>query len=122
MCRGLLQMVLLLPSALPYSHIDTPFYKVFLESNKQTNSMIPCMTPPPTQVVLSSSYEDHLVGVHLANKEEQDAAMQVSASIEEGARSFWQILIHLTLTMEFRSLWLVGWLPARWEMVSSWKR
>ena len=84
--------------------------------------MIPCMTPPPTQVVLSSSYEDHLVGVHLANKEEQDAAMQVSASIEEGARSFWQILIHLTLTMEFRSLWLVGWLPARWEMVSSWKR
>jgi len=54
MCLRLLQMVLLLPSALPYSHIDTPFYKV----------------------VLSSSYEDHLVGVHLANKEEQDAAMQ----------------------------------------------
>lgn len=54
MCLRLLQMVLLLPSALPHSHIDTPFYKV----------------------VLSSSYEDHLVGVHLANKEEQDAAMQ----------------------------------------------
>ena len=38
--------------------------------------MIPFIIPP-TQVVLSSSYEDHLVGVHLANKEEQDAAMQV---------------------------------------------
>ena len=34
-------------------------------------------TPLIDQVVLSSSYEDHLVGVHLANKEEQDAAMQV---------------------------------------------
>ena len=38
--------------------------------------MVPFFTPS-TQVVLSSSYEDHLVGVHLANKEEQDAAMQV---------------------------------------------
>ena len=50
------------------------------------------------QVVLSSSYEDHLVGVHLANKEDQDAAMQVFfqylvvcvyASIQEADGSFW---------------------------------
>ena len=43
-----------LPTTFPYSHIDTPFYKV----------------------VLSSSYADHLEGVHLANKEEQDRAME----------------------------------------------
>ena len=52
---------------------------------------------PPMQVVLSSSYEDHLVGVHLANKEDQDAAMQVFfqylilcvyASIQEADGSF----------------------------------
>ena len=37
-----------------YNHIETPYYKV----------------------ILTSSYEDNLVGVHLKNKEEQDAAMQ----------------------------------------------
>ena len=37
-----------------YNHIETPYYKV----------------------ILSSSYEDNLEGVHLRNKQEQDAAMQ----------------------------------------------
>ena len=39
---------------LSYNHIETPYYKV----------------------ILTSSYEDNLVGVHQKNKEEQDAAMQ----------------------------------------------
>merc|ERR1719219_1793100 len=42
------------PAVLSYNHIDTPYYKV----------------------ILSSSYEDNLVGVHLNNKLQQDAAMQ----------------------------------------------
>ena len=37
-----------------YNHIDTPFYKV----------------------VLTSSYEDNLTGVHLKNKKQQDKAMK----------------------------------------------
>merc|ERR1719500_1531724 len=37
-----------------YNHIDTPYYKV----------------------ILTSSYEDNMVGVHLKNKEEQDLAMK----------------------------------------------
>ena len=37
-----------------YNHIETPYYKV----------------------ILTSSYEDNLQGVHLRNKEEQDEAMQ----------------------------------------------
>ena len=51
-------------------------------------------------MVLSSSYEDHLVGVHLANKEEQDAAMQVLLRtlclwfIGSGSQIFLQILLH----------------------------
>ena len=39
---------------LSYNHIETPYYNV----------------------ILTSSYEDNLEGVHLKNKEEQDAAMQ----------------------------------------------
>ena len=50
---GLLAL-LPLDQVLCYNHIDTPYYKV----------------------ILTSSYEDNLVGVHLKNKEEQDAAMQ----------------------------------------------
>ena len=48
--------VVLVPGnqVLSYNHIDTPYYKV----------------------ILTSSYEDNLPGVHLKNKEEQDAAMQ----------------------------------------------
>ena len=78
MCLRLLQMVLLLPSALPYSHIDTPFYKVSPEPPKVIVDTQSFFITSLGQVVLSSSYEDHLVGVHLANKEEQDAAMQVA--------------------------------------------
>lgn len=52
----LLMTVVLVPGnqVLSYNHIDTPYYKV----------------------ILTSSYEDNLPGVHLKNKEEQDAAMQ----------------------------------------------
>ena len=47
-------ILLITPTVLSYNHIETPYYKV----------------------ILSSSYEDNLVGVHLKNKLEQDAAMQ----------------------------------------------
>ena len=50
----ILLMTTVLCQVLSYNHIDTPYYKV----------------------ILTSSYEDNLVGVHLKNKEEQDAAMQ----------------------------------------------
>jgi len=51
----LLSLLLLacLPASLTYNHIDTPYYKV----------------------ILTSSYEDNLQGVHLANKLQQDHAM-----------------------------------------------
>ena len=44
----LLHMVVLLPSALPYSHIDTPFYKVILgtESWFECLNSQQCWTPP----------------------------------------------------------------------------
>jgi len=48
----LVQSVLFCASA--YNHIDTPYYKV----------------------ILTSSYEDNMVGVHLKNKVEQDEAMK----------------------------------------------
>ena len=51
--RSLLLLVTL-EQVLSYNHIDTPYYKV----------------------ILTSSYEDNLQGVHLKNKQEQDAAMQ----------------------------------------------
>ena len=47
-------ILLMTPVVLSYNHIETPYYKV----------------------ILTSSYEDNLVGVHLKNKLEQDAAMQ----------------------------------------------
>merc|ERR1719270_2980599 len=50
---SLLVLLILSPTS-PYNHIDTPYYKV----------------------ILTSSYEDNLEGVHLRNKQEQDAAMQ----------------------------------------------
>jgi len=46
--------VILFSSCFSYNHIDTPYFKV----------------------VLTSSYEDNLTGSHLANKNEQDSAMQ----------------------------------------------
>ena len=52
--RLVLLVLMMLTTTTPYNHIDTPYYKV----------------------ILTSSYEDHLQGVHLRNKEEQDAAMQ----------------------------------------------
>jgi len=48
----LVQSLLFCTSA--YNHIDTPYYKV----------------------ILTSSYEDNMVGVHLKNKVEQDEAMK----------------------------------------------
>ena len=51
-----LLMLACLPASLTYNHIDTPYYKV----------------------ILTSSYEDNLQGVHLANKLQQDHAMSVS--------------------------------------------
>ena len=53
MMRSLVVLVSL-GQVLSYNHIDTPYYKV----------------------ILTSSYEDNLEGVHLRNKQEQDAAMQ----------------------------------------------
>ena len=50
----ILLMTTVLCQVLSYNHIDTPYYKV----------------------ILTSSYEDNLVGVHLKNKHEQDAAMK----------------------------------------------
>ena len=49
----LLLLFFLLDVTSPYNHIDTPYYKI----------------------VLTSSYEDNLQGVHLRNKEQQDLAM-----------------------------------------------
>ena len=49
----LLLLSCLLDVISPYNHIDTPYYKV----------------------ILTSSYEDNLQGVHLVNKEQQDEAM-----------------------------------------------
>ena len=51
----MLSLILLMtPAVLCYNHIETPYYKV----------------------ILTSSYEDNLEGVHQKNKLEQDAAMQ----------------------------------------------
>ena len=50
----LMTTVVCVDQVLSYNHIDTPYYKV----------------------ILTSAYEDNLVGVHLKNKLEQDAAMQ----------------------------------------------
>ena len=47
-------VVSIVDPVLSYNHIETPYYNV----------------------ILTSSYEDNLEGVHLKNKEEQDAAMQ----------------------------------------------
>ena len=47
-------VVSIVDQVLSYNHIETPYYNV----------------------ILTSSYEDNLEGVHLKNKEEQDAAMQ----------------------------------------------